>query len=73
MGLPALLVQSGVARPNDARRILGLPAVPEDDALRVGAPPSYPADMKGGQHSGPSPGPGGVLPNIGTNQSEGSG
>ena len=69
----AVLVQSGIATANDARRALGLPAHPDGDDLGSGAPPSYPPDMAGVPSLAPKPGPAGEgLPNVGTNQDEGS-
>lgn len=74
MGANAVAVQSGILTQNDARRAAGLPALPGGDVLRAnGAPPSFPADAKGVPSLAPKPGPGGVLPNVGTNHGEGSG
>ncbi len=69
----AVLVQSGIATANDARRAIGLQPHKDGDALRVGSPPSYPADATGSPSLAPKPGPGGNLPNVGTHQNEGRG
>jgi len=59
---------------NNARRAAGLPALPDGDALRVGAAPSWPADASGVPSLAPKPGPTrGGLPNVGTHQGQGSG
>lgn len=68
----AVLVQSKIATPNDARRTLGMPAHPDGDDLGTGSAPNYPADASGVPSLAPKPGPGGVLPNIGTHENEGS-
>ena len=66
-------VQSGVMMPNDARRVLGLPAHEDGDALRVGAAPNWPADAPGMPHLGPSPGKtGDGVPAPGTHQNNGA-
>ncbi|MBA2717524.1 MAG: phage portal protein [Propionibacteriales bacterium] len=67
----AVLVQSGIASPNDGRRAVGLPATAGGDVLRPnGAPPSWPADATGMPSLSPKPGHVGPdgLPHIGTNQ-----
>ena len=69
----AVLVQSRIATPNDAREALGLAYHPDGDTLGTGSPPNYPADAAGMPALHPSPGPGGVLPNVGTNQNKGAG
>lgn len=71
----AVLVQSGIATPNDARQALGLPAHDQGEELRPnGSAPSYPADASGVPSLAPKPGPGGgPLPHVGTNQNEGAG
>lgn len=67
-------VQSGILTPNDARRGLGLPAHADGDALRPGTAPTWPADVHGMPHLGPSPGKTGTgLPDAGTNQNSGAG
>ena len=74
MGANAVAVQSSILTSNDARRAAGLPALPGGDVLRAnGAPPQFPADAPGVPSLAPKPGPGGVLPNVGTNQNEGAG
>lgn len=74
MSANSVAVQAGILTPNDARRAAGLPALPDGDALRVGAAPSFPADASGVPSLAPKPGPtGNGLPNVGTNQNEGSG
>ena len=67
----AVLVQSRIATPNDAREALGLPFHPDGDALGSGSPPNYPADATGMPSLAPKPGPGGVVPNVGTHENEG--
>lgn len=71
----AVLVQSGIATPNDGRRAVGLPAHADGDALRPGNAPSWPADGAGLPHLGPSPGKTGPgqLPNISSNEGQGAG
>ena len=69
----AVLVQSGIATPNDARRALGLPAHPDGESLRAGNAPDYPADAAGVPSLAPKPGPGATAPEtVGTHQNEGS-
>jgi HK97 family phage portal protein len=72
----AVLVQSKIATPNDARRTLGMPAHPDGDELSSGSAPNYPADAAGVPSLAPKPGPGAgapdAIPNIGTNQNEGA-
>jgi HK97 family phage portal protein len=68
----AVLVQSRIATPNDARRTLGLPAHDDGDELGSSAAPNYPADAPGVPSLAPKPGPGGVLPNVGTHEGDGS-
>ncbi len=77
----AVLVQSGIATPNDGRRALGLPAHDDGEDLRggaatqpaaLGSAPNFPADAKGVPSLAPKPGPGGVLPNSGTHQDGGA-
>ena len=64
--------QSGILTPNDCRRGLGFPAHADGDALRPVGVPSFPADVKGMAHLGPSPGhTGDGLPATGTNQGSG--
>lgn len=74
-GALCALVQSGICTPNDARSWLGgLPAIAGGDVLRVGPPPTWPADGPGLPHLGPSPGPtGGGLAAPGTHQNNGAG
>lgn len=74
MGANSVAVQAGILTPNDARRAAGLPALPDGDALRVGAAPSFPADAAGVPSLAPKPGPGaGALGTPGTNAGDGSG
>lgn len=68
----AVLVQSRIATPNDARRALGLPAHPDGDDLAAGAAPNYPADRPGMPSLAPKPGPGSTLPNVGTHENDGA-
>jgi phage portal protein BeeE len=68
----ATATQSGITTPNDARRALGLPPLEGGDVLRLGSAPSWPADRPGMPALHPSPGPGGDLPNLGTNQNGGA-
>ena len=68
----AVLVQSGIATANDARRALGLPAHDDGDDLGAGPAPNFPADATGVPSLAPKPGPGGTLPNVGTHQNEGA-
>lgn len=68
----AVLVQSKIATPNDARRTLGMPAHADGNNLGTGSAPNYPADASGVPSLAPKPGPGGTLPNIGTHQNEGA-
>jgi HK97 family phage portal protein len=70
----AVLVQSGIATANDARRALGLPAHDDGDTLRAGPAPTFPADSSGVPSLAPKPGPGGgPLPNTGTHENDGAG
>lgn len=74
MGANSVAVQAGILTSNDARRAAGLPALPDGDALRVGAAPSFPADAAGVPSLAPKPGPGaGPLGTPGTNAGDGSG
>lgn len=68
----AVLKQSGIITSNDARAELDFGPHPDGDGLAAGPPPSWPADGAGLPHLGPSPGPGGALPNIGSNEDGGS-
>ena len=69
----AVLVQSGIATPNDARRALGLAAHPDGDDLGRGSAPNYPADAAGLPSLAPKPGPTGTgLPNVDTHQNGGA-
>lgn len=67
-------VQSRILTPNNARESLGWPPHPDGDELAAGTAPSLPADFKGGDHMGQSPGhQGDGPPAPGTNQNEGAG
>jgi HK97 family phage portal protein len=66
------LVQAGVISANEIRQQFGYPAHPDGDGLRVGAPPSYPADFKDGEHLGPSPGPSKGVPEMPSHSNQGS-
>lgn len=70
----AALLQSGAVTPNNVRAELKWPPIDGGDTLRVGSPPSWPADGPGSKHLGASPGPtGSGVPEPGTNQNGGSG
>ena len=70
----AVLVQSRILSPNDARSELDFGPHADGDALAAGAPPSWPADGAGLPALSPKPGPtgDGGLPNVGSNENGGS-
>jgi HK97 family phage portal protein len=67
------LQQSGAITANDTRGELGWPPIDGGDALRPSGAPTLPADFKGGDHMGQSPGATGDNPPApGTNQNDGA-
>jgi HK97 family phage portal protein len=72
----SVLKQAGLISVNDGRAALGLAPRDDGDSLGTVKPPSFPADASGMPSMAPKPGPGagdpGALPNVGTNQDDGS-